>query len=162
MALGWAFAWRLSYIAPGVLATWVIGSVTGAISGLLQWLVLRIVIRLSPLWILNSLLGWAVGFFLGAHVASVLGLTEFAFGIVIGAVLGLSLGIAQWLILRTKLSSAGWWIVFNIIAWSSSLAVYLPGANAMGLLYGGVSGAITGLALLGMRFQIFRTPSGGQ
>ena len=157
MGIGWALGWRLSFVAPGTIATWVIGSVSGAILGLFQWLHLRIVINLSPLWILYSLLSWAVGFFLGAQVASVLGLTEFAFGVAIGAILGLILGISQWLLLRSKFSGAGWWIIFNMVAWSSSLVVYLPGANAMGLLYGGVSGAITGLALLGLRFKIFQS-----
>jgi hypothetical protein len=155
MGIGWALGWRLSFVVPGIIATWVIGSVSGAILGLFQWLYLRIVIDLNALWILYSFLSWAIGFFLGAQVAGALGLTEFAFGLAIGSILGLSLGISQWSLLRSKFGGAGWWIIFNIVAWSASLVVYLPGANAMGLFYGGVSGAITGLALLGMRYKIF-------
>lgn len=154
MGIGWALSWRLSFAVPGNIAIWVIGFVSGAILGAFQWLLLRIVIKDSLLWILSSLLGWAIGFFLGAQLASILGLTEFVFGIIVGAVLGASLGLSQWLLLRRKFSGAGWWILFNIIAWSFSLAVYLPGANLVGFLYGGVSGAITGLALLGLRFRI--------
>jgi hypothetical protein len=102
------------------------------------------------------MIGWAVGFFLGAQAASFFGFTEFVFGGAIGAGVGLALGIAQWSVLRGKMGSVGWWIPASVVAWAASLIVYLPGANAVGLLYGGVSGGISGLTLLALWLGIFR------
>lgn len=158
MGLGWALGWRLSFAAPGFLATWVIGILTGVCLGSAQALVLRSLISSIGWWILVNTVGWPLGFFLGAQLASIWGLTEFAFGAVIGAVVGLVLGLLQWLLLRSRLNgTSSWWVLASMIAWSLSLAVYLPGLSAMGLLYGGVSGAITGLLLLGLRFGVFQS-----
>ena len=156
MGLGWALGWRLSFVMPGILATWVIGIITGVCLGAAQALVLRPLIGSSGLWILANALGWPVGFFLGAQLASVWGLTEFAFGAVIGAVVGLVLGLLQWLVLRRGLEGTSWWVFVSMIAWTLSLAVYLPGLSAMGFLYGAISGSITGLFLLGLRFGVFQ------
>jgi hypothetical protein len=155
MGLGWALGWRLSFAIPGVLATWAIGIIAGGFLGASQALVLRPLVSSSSLWILANILGWPIGFFLGAQLASIWGFTEFAFGAVIGAMIGLVLGLAQWLVLRTKLAGSSWWIPVSIIAWTLSLIAYLPGLNAMGFLYGAISGSITGLFLLGLRFGIF-------
>jgi len=156
MGVGWYLGWRLSFAVPGNLAIWVIGIVAGLSLGFFQMLVLRSLIGTSIWWLLASMIGWAVGFFLGAQAASFFGFTEFVFGGAIGAGVGLASGIAQWSILRGKMSSVGWWIPASVVAWAASLIVYLPGANAVGLLYGGVSGGISGLTLLALWLGIFR------
>jgi hypothetical protein len=156
MGLGWALGWRLSFALPGFLATWAIGILAGGFLGASQALVLRPLVGSSSLWILANLFGWPTGFFLGAQLASIWGFTDFAFGAVIGANVGLVLGLAQWLVLRAKLARTAWWMPVSVIAWTLSLAVYLPGLSAMGFLYGAISGSITGLLLLGLRFGIFQ------
>ena len=156
MGLGWALGWRLSFALPGFLATWAIGILAGGFLGASQALVLRPLVGSSSLWILANLFGWPTGLFLGAQLASIWGFTDFAFGAVIGAIVGLVLGLAQWLVLRAKLARTAWWMPVSVIAWTLSLAVYLPGLSAMGFLYGAISGSITGLLLLGLRFGIFQ------
>ena len=59
-----------------------------------------------------------------------------------GVIIGLTTGIAQWVILRRKLHWAGWWIIFSVIGCITGLTL-LPGV----MLTGTMAGALTGLAL---------------
>lgn len=61
---------------------------------------------------------------------------------VAGLVVGLTTGIAQWLILRHEVYWAGWWIIINVVGWTTGMAL-LPGF----LLTGAMTGAITGFAM---------------
>ena len=61
---------------------------------------------------------------------------------VAGLIVGLTTGIAQWLILRCEVHWAGWWIIINVVGWTTGMAL-LPGF----LLTGAMTGAITGYAL---------------
>ncbi|NLF12894.1 MAG: hypothetical protein GX597_13980 [Anaerolineaceae bacterium] len=63
-------------------------------------------------------------------------------GLVGGVILGPTLGLAQWLLLRHEVLWAGWWIVVSTMAWITGLAL-LPGILSTGAL----AGAITGVAL---------------
>jgi hypothetical protein len=65
-----------------------------------------------------------------------------------GVVLGAATGIAQWFILRRELYWSPWWIIINIVAWTTGMA-YLPGL----IMTGVTVGVLTGFALvLLMRF----------
>jgi hypothetical protein len=71
---------------------------------------------------------------------------------VAGAVIGLILGSAQWLVLRRQVRSAGWWIVVNWLGWMTSLGVAAGIVDLVGVLgsllvVGVVSGAATGRLL---------------
>ena len=57
-------------------------------------------------------------------------------------IIGLTVGIAQWVILRRELHWAGWWIIFSIIGWTTGLTL-LPGV----MLTGTMAGVLTGIAL---------------
>jgi hypothetical protein len=84
--------------------------------------------------------------------------------IVLGAALLLSIGVAQWLVLRTVLARSAGWIATTAAAWSAGLAVFLgfamplwqPGqpvpvivaiGAAGGLLMAATTSAITGEGL---------------
>ena len=148
--LGWALGWRLSFAGPGYLGIWVIGLVTGAILGVCQALILRPFLKSSGRWVLATIFGWMLGFYLGAELAANLGLTELVFGVVTGGGVGLVLGMVQWLVLRTRFRGAGWWVLANTLAWLGGMMAYLPGANAMGLIYGAAAGILTGWVLMGL------------
>ena len=57
------------------------------------------------------LLACIVGFMLGFVVAN----ATFGFGAPAGIVIGVSLGIAQWLVLRRYIARAGWWVLASIV-----------------------------------------------
>ena len=129
--------------------------------GVLQWLVLRRHVRQSPWWIPLSFLGAFIGS-AGSFVPGELILREagllptFAAA---GGMIGLGVGLAQWLVLRLWVRRAGWWVWANAAA--HSLGVYgahtLPsllltgriiyGSPEFGLIIGVVVGAVTGPAL---------------
>jgi hypothetical protein len=81
-----------------------------------------------------------------------------------GAGLLLSIGTAQWLVLRRHVRRAGWWIAATAAAWTAGLAVFLGVATPLwqpdqpinlivtisiagGLLIAATTSAVTGAAL---------------
>lgn len=57
-------------------------------------------------WVLVSTLGWLFGFMLGRDLG-----------------IGAGFGITQWLVLRSRVNQAGWWILASALGWIISLAV---------------------------------------
>ena len=140
------FDWALWF--EWIMATtlgWVVGRLLfpnlsivtiGLALGVLQWFILQRRISQPWRWILATTLGWALGAII-LFVALPDGMDFTA-----GLVMGLTTGIAQWLILRREVYWAGWWIVINVVAWTTGMAL-LPGF----LLTGAMAGAITGFAI---------------
>jgi hypothetical protein len=146
--VGWMMGWRISYIAPGQISTIVIGAVMGLCLGVLQWLVIRTSFNGSLWWIPLTILGWAIGFPAGVYIAQSFGLSGFAFGLAIGLVIGTFLGLFQFLFLQARVPNSFWWIPASIFGWGSSMFYYQPGMSWVSLLYGALSGIVTGIALL--------------
>jgi hypothetical protein len=130
-ALGWVFG---RILLPS-LATVVIGLSMGA----LQWLLLKSRVKNAWLWIVATSFGWALGSFL------ILLLLPEELDLFGGMILGLTTGIAQWLVLREVLRMAGWWIVVSLVAWTSGMAL-LPGLFLTGVVAGLI--LATGITLL--------------
>ena len=91
------------------------GLITGALMGAAGWLALRK--RIHWLWIPATTIGMAVGLAVGAALVG--------YGIdrgdlmVMGAITGLGVGIAQSLVLvRQRVSGAFWWALANPPAWA--------------------------------------------
>jgi hypothetical protein len=65
-------------------------------------------------------------------------------GLLAGPVVGMGLGLSQWLALRRRTARAGWWIVASVIGWLAGFvalaADHLPAALLL-------PGLITGLAM---------------
>ena len=150
------------------------GSLEGAALGYAQWLVLR---RALPAIGWRQ---WTGATALAGVLAWVLGMTPNtlvdALGLGSGALLLawlmaapgilLSIGTAQWLVLRRHVARAGLWIPANIAGWILGLAATFGGASlisetmpialavaigvASGVLMGIVVGLVTGLALLAL------------
>ena len=141
----WAF-WFFWLMATSI--GWVLGRLLlpnlafvtiGLGLGILQWLVLRDRINNAWHWILGSTLGWTLG------SVTVMTLIPDGMDFLNGAIIGITLGTAQWLVLRNEVQWAGWWIVINVIAWTTGFAL-LPGIVLTGVLAGAITG--TALALL--------------
>ncbi len=111
-------------------------------------------------WVLASTVAVLVGFALVA-AGRIVGvpLPEGLPGyVVIGAVLGGSVGLAQWLVLRRQISYTGWprgtwWVLSSIVGLAMGLGVgFAPGGamRAVGsALPKGLAGVLLGVALLG-------------
>jgi uncharacterized membrane protein len=93
----------------------VIGAVFGATVGTAQWLVLRRVFDRVGWWVLLTFVGWVAFWELDA-----MNLLFAAKGIAFipdllnVAIFGGILGVLQWLLLRQKIQSAGWWVLASM------------------------------------------------
>lgn len=113
------------------------GAIGGAVVGLAQWFALRRYFSGAKWWPIASTVVWAL---LGASNLGAIGwiaprsellLVRAIAGIIDGAQIGLVLGLAQWLVLRS-LPKAHWWILLNSFAWAIGLSF---GWTVAGILY---------------------------
>ena len=145
-------------------------NISGVGAGLLQWLVLRWHFRryayptaghATLWWIPLSFLGTFVGsggsFFPGELILREAGLLPALSAA--GGIIGLGVGLSQWIMLRQWVRRAWWWVGANVVSYT--LAVYgahtLPslfltgriiyGSPEFGLIIGAVVGGVTGPAL---------------
>ena len=134
-----------------VLATtvgWAVGLIfggeigTGVFIGIAQWLVIRRYFSQAGWWILASAVGWIAGWGLissGSIVPQGGGLIN---TMIAGGVFGLTVGVAQWIVLRRWVKLASVWILLSVPGWTIGLFGILGT-----ILVGVVVGAITGFAL---------------
>ncbi len=157
--LGMSFAYRFfptdTFDAANDIT---LGIVMGATGGYFQWVVLRERIAGAGLWGLASALGFgsAMGAPAAANPAEELAMA----GFLILSVFGVVGGILQWLILRRKVTRAGWWLLANLlgslvgaISFPIGVAISETGnwglaTMVFGLVFGAGNGAITGAALV--------------
>jgi hypothetical protein len=138
--------WFLWIMATSV--GWVLGRLllpnlalvtVGLAIGILQWFLLQRRFKQAWQWILATAAGWMVG--------SVISYAAIPAGMdfLVGILVGITTGSAQWLILRREVRWAGWWIIINVVAWTTGLA-FLPGLISTGAIVGLITA--TALALL--------------
>jgi hypothetical protein len=149
------------------------GAGLGGGIGIAQWLVLRRHIASAGWWVLVSVVGGMIGVALGLVLSDALRpLISTLLGEAIqsrptgprlalsntvavgaaGAVVGVILGSAQWLVLRRHVRSAGRWIVASCLGWMAGLSLSAGMIDVLGiplslLAIGVVSGAATGVLL---------------
>ncbi len=167
-AIGWLAVSTLCYgvgfplgfaLGGTLLWGWV---VAGIGLGVLQW-VLLIHLLPRPGWFALSggaglVLGVGGGFLVASSVLQSWGLAP-AFG-AIGALVGLSVGVTQWLALRQQTARSIWWIPANILGYTGGLLagwqvpeIFPLARNVIfgpefGITIGFTVGAITGITLL--------------
>lgn len=124
----------------------VTGALEGAFIGLAQGSLLQRLVpslRLVPftLWtMLPAVLGWAIGmapstFFFTGPTGDAAPMTEPPLGLVLlisaggGALGGLLIGAAQWLELRTHVTSARAWVLASVLGWALALPLDMLGAT---------------------------------
>ena len=126
--------------------------------GVPQWLVLRRRVSRAGWWILASAAGGVViflAFSLGylESMESFGDLLSFTGVVALG---GAVAGILQWLVLRGKVSRAGWWVLASTVGWALGMAVseVIPWGGTdedslvPSVMTGVVLGAVTGAALV--------------
>jgi hypothetical protein len=111
-------------VAGGIETAWdgVGGGLAGgAVIGGVQWLALRPYLHLSPIWIVATSVGMGAGLALST---ALLGIDTTGNALLMrGALTGLSISAAQWLVLRQHGSRAGMWIPTVALAWALGWAV---------------------------------------
>ena len=143
LSLDWAlwFLWIMATTLGWILGRFLLPNLAFVTVGIglavLQWLVLQHRIRKSWRWMVATALGWLLGSTL------IQAFLPEGMDFVAGVIIGITTGTAQWLVLRSELDWAGWWIVISVVAWTTGMAL-LPGV----MLTGVMAGAITGLALI--------------
>jgi hypothetical protein len=145
---------------------WLIGLVAGIMLGIgvgvLQWLVLRRRASGVGWWVLASA---AAGYAFGTGFIGILeSLTALSFGTllrytVVAALGGAVAGILQWLVLRGKVSRAGWWVLASTVGWGLCMAV--AGAGLALLEYMNMSEGFGGLLLLPVTGVVLGAVTGG-
>jgi hypothetical protein len=184
--LAYALVWMAGISDRGAYPLLLLaGAMEGAILGGAQWLVLRWwvpAIRWQA-WIGATAAGATLAWAIALLPSTIGGFDTLAPSIlvsgavVLGLVFVLSLGGAQWWVLRRHLAKAGWWIIVNAFAWPVGVAIPVVAMAAIpddvsapvravvalgsGVMMGAVVGAITGAALVWLlRAQEGRGESG--
>jgi hypothetical protein len=96
----------------------VLGATFGSSFGIAQWRVLRGHLRPVAAWTGATVVGFVIG---GAIIFGLMNgsepdttlLTKLGHGLLLGA----SLGVAQWLVLRTRLYDARPWVAISVVGW---------------------------------------------
>ena len=133
----WIMATTLGWLAGRIFFQGIPIVISGVAIAMLQWTVLYKRIPRSWRWAVYSAAAWIVG-----YILFVMFIPE-ELGSLFGPVIGATLGVVQWFILRQEFDLAGWWIVISIIAWTTGLTI-MPGPLSSGSL----PGAFTGLTLV--------------
>lgn len=139
----WVAFWDYAPVVGWVLAGFLLGSA--------QSLVLRERMRVGGWWIAASVIGCAT---YGGVFNIVLKTTSQTEGAaVIRASIGILLGLAQWLVLRSQVARSGWWILSSGVGWCAGWISSQFAFEELGFLWavmtpGLVSGAVTGISLV--------------
>jgi hypothetical protein len=143
------------------------GAVIGIAIGIGQWLVMKSRINRTRWWILASIIGFGIGKDVADPVAlAVSGPMGSVLG---GLAIGMSLGVAQWLVLRRHVPEARWWIVASAIAWAvgwaiiSSVDTEAAGASiAVAYVIGAIGAAVAGLVTAAALVWLLRRSDDGR
>ena len=129
----------------------------GTAVGFLQWLVLKRHAGSGPGWVAATGVAWALGspaaFFFAFASAAIVGYQEgrgpkitereyllalLVIAVISGLLVGLPVGIAQWLVLRRKFEGRLRWVTLNAVMWPFLLILSAGVALAVGLEQGPV------------------------
>jgi hypothetical protein len=143
--LGWGVAGHVDSVMPALIG----GALTGAGIGFAQWLMLRRSLGVGLEWIAATSAGLAIGLAIGAAVVSYETTTSQL--VIMGAIQGAFVGIAQGMVLRNKFPLWHAWMVampvFFSIAWAVTDVVIDSGQQ---FTVFGASGAVVFAILSGL------------
>ncbi|MBK9926933.1 MAG: hypothetical protein IPP66_16805 [Anaerolineales bacterium] len=127
----YVFVNGIRHITEDYLAMYILVPSVSALTGLMQYGLLRKYLDHMGWWILVTVAGWSLGFLL-ILLPSWLNWTDAPLSNLdlIFLLMGLGIGTSQWLLLRHRFTRAGWWVAANIVGWGL-LALVTPN-NALG------------------------------
>lgn len=138
------------------LVGFLVAPLLGFFIGTLQWIVLRRRLPQAGWWIAATVAGYIM-VLIFSTLATTVRLAEYPGmdgGIPLMGLLGLALGIPQYLLLRKHMANAEWWLLASAIGMLAfQLGGIIPAHNPielvrLGLCVGAISGAISGTAWL--------------
>ena len=143
------------HITEDYLAMYVFVPIVSLLTGALQYGLLRHYLPRMGWWVFATVAGWLLGILLIA-LPDWLGWTDMPVTNLdlIFLVMGLAIGIAQWLLLRRRMARAGWWIAANALGWGL-LGLITPGnaLNQYGLFTLGLLPACATAAMLAVHMN---------
>jgi hypothetical protein len=106
-------------ITEDYLLAYILVPVLGLVAGSLQYLLLRRHLARMGWWIAATTLGLLMGLVAGRLMLFGMHSTLDAtwLGVLATALIGGSMGLAQWLVMRQLVRHAAWWIVANVLGW---------------------------------------------
>jgi hypothetical protein len=104
--------------------------VVGFLTGILQYGLLRRYLPRMSWWVLATTGGWLLGLLL-IVIPSWLNWMDGSFNLDLAFILmGLAIGVGQWLSLRRRVPRASWWIGANVVGWG--LLGLITAGNSIG------------------------------
>jgi hypothetical protein len=167
-----AFGGALSLIAAdafwnvGIDVFWV---TFWTLAGLAQWIAVRKYVQKAGWWILASVIGGIMAqatIYVIGSIANDMGLFNVPV-LVYFVMMGISVGLAQWLALRKHVRKAGWWILTIAIGVSAVFEGIPAMIEALGIgysalffaLYGALLGAVSGIITGPVLLWLLRHPT---
>jgi hypothetical protein len=92
----------------------------GLLTGLIQYALLHRYIPRLRWWIAATVLGWLLPFIVGLILTPIINSsrnTGLMWSIIGMPLMGATIGLPQWWILRTEVSRAYWWILAHVFGW---------------------------------------------
>jgi hypothetical protein len=117
------------HITEDYLALYFLVPTMGLVIGAVQYGILRRTLPRMGWWAPATVCGWLLGALLTVIADRLQGRDPIDIKLAF-LLLGLSIGFAQWLLLRRRLSAAGWWIAANLLGWG--LLTLFSNGNAIG------------------------------
>ena len=116
-------------ITEDYLTTFIFFPVFGLLNGCLQYFLLRRCLpHMGWWWVAATFLGWTLGplsaLIISTNLYTVINTETTWFMLFIGFIIGGSIGLAQWLVLRQLVHHAGWWILANILGLEITLLIF--------------------------------------
>jgi hypothetical protein len=141
----------VQHITEDYLGPYVFFPMIGLLIGLVQYGILRPYLPRIGGWILVTAVGWPIGLFLIAISYRLKWIYPTRYFDVVFFLMGLSIGVAQWLLLRQRLPRAGWWIAANLVGWG--LVALITKGNSIdqyGMLLAGLGPACATAGMLAL------------
>lgn len=118
------------HITEDYLGMYTFIPIVGLLTGVLQYGLLRCYLPHMGWWVTATIGGWLSGVFL-TLIPGWLRWTNPLFNLDLAfIVMGLSIGVGQWRLLRRRLPRAGWWIGANVAGWG--LLALITEGNSIG------------------------------
>ncbi len=147
------------HITEDYLAVYFLAPVMGLVTGAVQYGLLRRILPRMGWWVLATAGGWLLGMSLIAAFIRLQWMVSAQLDLTF-ILVALSIGLAQWLVLRRRLPRAGWWILASLLGWGLvALANRGNSIDQYGLL---VLGFFPGCATAAALFLLMRQVQQGE
>ena len=119
------------HITEDYLSTYTFVPIVGLLIGVFQYGLLRRYLPRMGWWVLATVGSWVIGMLLILILnrLKIWPIESFDLDLAF-IIMGLSIGIGQWLLLRRRLLRSGWWVGANIVGWG--LLSLLTTGNSIG------------------------------